>query len=76
MDTDSIYYLINTMLEYVRPNDKEEALFAVLNILVDEDIDLKEIQQIAEENEEDWMVKCIKKYIKENYGDEEEEEEW
>jgi len=76
MDTDSIYYLISTMLEYVRPNDKEEALFAVLNNLVDEDVDLHEIQQIAEEEEEDWMVKCIKKYIKENYGDEEEEEEW
>lgn len=76
MGTDSIYYLINTMLEYIKPGDREEALFAVLNNLVDEDIDLNEIQQIAEENEEDWMVKCIKKYIKENYGDEEEEEEW
>ena len=74
METESIYYLINTLLEYIKPSDREEALFAVLNNLVDEDVDLKEIQQIAEENEEDWMVKCIKKYIKENYGDEEEEE--
>ncbi len=76
METDAVYSLIMMMLEYVKPNEREEAFFAALNLLVDEDVDLNEIQQFAEENEEMWIVKNIKKYIKENFGDEEEEEEW
>ena len=74
METEAIYSLIKLMLEYIKQNDREEALFAALDMMVDEDVDLKEIQQYAEDEEEMWIVKCIKKYIKENYGDEEEEE--
>lgn len=74
MEAEAIYSLISLMLTFIRPNEKEEALFAVCDMLVDEDVDLKEIQQYAEDEEEMWIVKNIKKYISENFGDEEEEE--
>ena len=76
MEEQAIYSLISMMLSFIKPNEKEEALFAVCDLLVDEDIDLKEIQQYAEDEEEMWIVKNIKKYISENFGDDEEEEEW
>lgn len=74
MEAEAIYSLISLMLTFIKPNEKEEALFAVCDMLVDEDVDLKEIQQYAEDEEEMWIVKNIKKYISENFGDEEEEE--
>ena len=75
MDSESIYGLISILMGYIRPADKEEALFTVIDRLVDEDVDLEAIRQLAEDEEEELMAKCIKKYIKENFG-EEEEEEW
>lgn len=75
MEAESVYSLMKLMLEYIKPSEKEEALSVALDMLVDEDVDLKMIQECAEDEEEMWMVKCIKKYIRENFG-EEEEEEW
>lgn len=63
-------------MDFIKASEREEALMTVLNLLVDLDIDLKEIQSYAEEEEEMWMVKCIKKFISENFGEEEEQEEW
>lgn len=76
MDEQAIYSLISMLMSFIKPNEKEEALFSVCDLLVDEDVDLKEIQKYAEDEEEMWIVKNIKKYISENFGDEEEEEEW
>ena len=45
METDAVYSLIMMMLEYIKPNEREEAFFAALNLLVDEDVDLKEYDQ-------------------------------
>ena len=76
MDTSTVYLLLQTLLGYVKPADKEEAMFAALDVIIDEDAaNLTDLRSCAEEDEEDCMVKCITKYIKENYG-EEEEEEW
>lgn len=76
MDTSTIYSLIKFFMEYIKPSDKEEALFASLEILLEEDIDLNELKSYAEDDEEDWIAKCINKYIKENELGEEEDEEW
>lgn len=76
MDTQTVYNIVRSLLEYVKPSEKEEAMFAVLDTIVDEDAaNLDDLRSCAEDDEEDCMVKCITKYIKENYG-EEEEEEW
>lgn len=70
------YNLLRILIEYVKPSEREEALFAALDTMVDEDVDLEKIKTYAQDDEEELMTKCITKYIKENYGDEDEEEEW
>ena len=77
METESVYSLIKTMLEYIKQNDKEEALFTVLDLLMEDgDIDLNDLKSYAENDEEECIIKCINKYIKENELYEEDEEEW
>ena len=78
METESVYSLIKVMLEYIKQNDKEEALFTVLDLLMEDgDIDLNDLKSYAENDEEECIVKCINKYIKENeLYEEDEDEEW
>ena len=77
METESVFNVLLILLQYIKQSDREEALFAVLDELIECDVDLISLSQEAEHNEEDWMVKIIKRYIKENGLDEEdEEEEW
>lgn len=78
METESVYSLIKVLLEYIKQNDKEEALFTVLDLLMEDgDIDLNDLKSYAENDEEECIVKCINKYIKENeLYEEDEDEEW
>ena len=72
-----IYQVLQLMLDYVKPAEKETAVFEVLNFLYDEDIcDINELKMHSDSEEDEWLSKKIKTFIKENGLDEEEEEDW
>jgi hypothetical protein len=66
MDTEQIYRLLYIVCEYVSSKDKINALQEILNHLYECDVDINELYNQAESDENDWLAKQIKIYIKEN----------
>jgi len=79
METEQLFYIIKSLLEYVKPSDKEEAICMVLEYIVNEcDVDLNELKTYADDEDESLISKCITKIVKECGLDEDEyeDEEW
>lgn len=77
MEPEQILSLLKILLEYIKQNDKEEAIFAVLDFIVNDcELDISELKYLANDEDETLIYKCITKFIKENGLDEEDEEEW
>jgi len=65
------------MLEYINNKERESALFALLDLVYENDVcDIVELKEYAESEENDWVAKKINTYLKQNGLDEEDEEEW
>lgn len=77
MDIEIIYNLVVLSLEYINPKDKESALFAMLDLLYENDVcDISSLRDYSESEENDWVAKKINTYLKQNGLDEEDEDEW
>lgn len=77
MDIEIIYNLVVLSLEYINPKDKESALFAMLDLLYENDVcDIDSLRDYSESEENDWVAKKINTYLKQNGLDEEDEDEW
>lgn len=78
METEQLFYIIKSLLEYVKATDKEEAICMVLEYIVNEcDIDLNDLKSYADDEDETLISKCITKTIKEcGLYEEDEDEEW
>ena len=76
MDANTVYQLLLLIMEYVNPKEKESALFSILDFVYNEDIaDIGLLKDQADAEEDDWMSKKLKTYIKENGLEDEEEDE-
>ena len=76
METQHLYEIIKILLEYIKQNEKEEAIFSILDYMLNEsNIDLYKLQQIADDEEDTIISKCILKFIKANDLEDDKEDE-
>lgn len=78
MDSEVIYNLLITIIDYLMPKEKENAMSVILKDLYDNDVDINELLELAENDDEQFLAKQIKSFIKDNglEDEEEDEEEW
>lgn len=77
MTIEQVYHMTILMLEYINNKERESALFALLDLVYENDVcDIVELKEYAESEENDWVAKKINTYLKQNGLDEEDEEEW
>jgi len=77
MTIEQVYHILVLMLEYINNKERESALFALLDLVYENDVcDIVELKEYAESEENDWVAKKINTYLKQNGLDEEDEEEW
>lgn len=77
MTIEQVYHITILMLEYINNKERESALFALLDLVYENDVcDIVELKEYAESEENDWVAKKINTYLKQNGLDEEDEEEW
>lgn len=77
MTVEQIYHITILMLEYINNKERESALFALLDLVYENDLcDIVELKDYAESEENDWVCRKITSYIKQNGLDDDEDEEW
>lgn len=80
METEQIYGLLTILLAYSAPKEKDQALEEFLNYVYENDIvDINDLYNyiLSNDEEEEWTLKKIKRFIKENDLEEDyDEEEW
>lgn len=77
MTVEQIYHITTLMLEYINNKERESALFALLDLLYENDVcDIDSLRDYSESEENDWVAKKINTYLKQNGLDEEDEDEW
>ena len=79
MSSEDTYGLLEILLNYTSQKDKEGALEEFLNYCYDNSIvDINEFYRFIEcdYEEETWLLKRIKRFIKEQGIEEEEDYEW
>ena len=80
METEQIYGLLTILLTYSAPKEKDQALEEFLNYVYENDIvDINDLYNyiLSNDEEEEWTLKKIKRFIKENdLEDDYDEEEW
>lgn len=76
MNVENFYSLLTVFMDYVNTREKETALFAILDLIYENDlIDIVSLRDFADSEENDWMVRKMSSYIKQN-GLDDEEDEW
>jgi hypothetical protein len=76
MNVENFYSLLTVFMDYVNTREKETALFAILDLIYENDlIDIVSLRDFADSEENDWMVRKMTSYIKQN-GLDDEEDEW
>lgn len=79
METEQIYGLLTILLTYSAPKEKDQALEEFLNYVYENDmVDINDLYNyILSNDEEEWTLKRIKRFIKENDLEEDyDDEEW
>jgi hypothetical protein len=80
METEQIYGLLTILLTYSATKEKDQALEEFLNYVYENDIvDINDLYNyiLSNDEEEEWTLKKIKRFIKENdLEDEYDDEEW
>lgn len=82
MDLEHVYGFLYMLLTYSNSKEKEQALEEFLNYIYENDIvDIQELYNYIESSDDenlDWSLKLIKRFMKENdlEEDEEEDEDW
>ena len=80
METEQLYGLLTILLTYSAPKEKDQALEEFLNYVYENDIvDINDLYNyiLSNDEEEEWTLKKIKRFIKENdLEDEYDDEEW
>ena len=76
MTVEQLYHILVLMLEYISNKERESALFALLDLVYENDVcDIADLKEYAESEENDWVARKMSLYIKQN-GLDEEEDEW
>lgn len=81
MDLEHVYGFLNILLSYTNTKEREQALEEFLNYLYENDVidinDLYNYIESSEDEESEWSLKLIKRFIKDNdLEDYEEDEDW
>lgn len=81
MDLEHVYGFLNILLLYSNTKEREQALEEFLNYLYENDVaDINELYNYIESGEDEdceWSLKLIKRFIKDNDLEEcEEDEDW
>ena len=80
METEQIYGLLTILLTYSATKEKDQALEEFLNYIYENDmIDINDLYNyiLSNDEEEEWTLKKIKRFIKENgLEDDYDDEEW
>lgn len=78
MTVEQIYHILVLMLEYINTKERESALFALLDLVYENDLcEIDELKNYAESEENEWVTKKIDTYLRQNgMYDEDDEDEW